>query len=57
MDLIPSIIIISVIALAFGAVIATLVIKKKKGKSICSCGGSCGACPMSGACHPAKTNK
>ncbi|MBE6600555.1 MAG: FeoB-associated Cys-rich membrane protein [Ruminococcaceae bacterium] len=51
-----SILIIAVIAAAFAAVVARLIINKKKGKHICSCGGSCGSCPMSDACG-AKTKK
>ena len=51
MEHIVSIIIIAVIVLALGAVVAFRIINKKKGKSSCSCGGSCGACPMGAACH------
>ncbi len=51
MDPVLSIVIIAVIVLALGAVVAFRIINKKKGKSSCSCGGSCGGCPMSGSCH------
>jgi ABC-type glucose/galactose transport system permease subunit len=43
-----TIIIAAVIAILFVAVIANEIIKKKNGKSSCSCGGNCGAC---GLCH------
>lgn len=43
-----TIIITAVIAILFIAVIANEIIKKKKGKPSCSCGGNCGAC---GLCH------
>ena len=43
-------------ALIVGAVVLAIVISgirnRKKGKSCCSCGSSCGGCAMSGACHP-----
>lgn len=45
-------------ALIVGAVVLSIVISflrnRKQGKSCCSCGGSCGGCAMSGACHPKK---
>lgn len=47
----PSIIILAVIIAAVLAVIVAEILKKKKGKSSCSCGGACGACPMGGTCH------
>jgi hypothetical protein len=31
-----------------------MVRNKKKGKSSCSCGSSCGGCAMNGACHSKK---
>ena len=43
-----TIIIAAVIAILFIAVITNEIIKKKNGKSSCSCGGNCGAC---GLCH------
>lgn len=43
-------------AAIFTAVVLSIVIffirNRKKGKSCCSCGCSCGGCAMSGACHP-----
>ncbi len=47
----PSVIILTLIIGAVAAVIANEIIKKKKGKSSCSCGGGCGTCPMSCTCH------
>ena len=40
----PTIIIASIIAVAFIAVIVVGIRNKKQGKSSCSCGGNCGAC-------------
>ncbi|MCQ2565462.1 MAG: FeoB-associated Cys-rich membrane protein [Clostridia bacterium] len=37
------------IAAAVGLAAVRIVKNKKEGK--CSCGGSCGCCPMSGQCH------
>lgn len=48
----PTIIIASVIAVIFVAIVVTQIINKKKGKSSCSCGGSCGNCGASSFCHP-----
>ena len=47
-------IIATVIALAFVAVVVVMIINKKKGKHSCSCGGSCGACPVGCSCNMAK---
>lgn len=47
----PSIIILSLIVAAVVAVAVGEILKKKKGKSSCSCGGACGACPMGNSCH------
>lgn len=41
-----TIIIALVIAALFIAVIVAEIIKKKKGKPSCSCGGNCGACGL-----------
>lgn len=49
--MIPTIIITAVIAIAFLAVVVKGIIDKKNGKHSCSCGGSCGACPMGCGCH------
>ena len=50
----PSVIILGLIIAAVVAVIVGEILKKKKGKSSCSCGGACGACPMGGTCHQNK---
>jgi len=55
--LVLSIIIVSVIAVAFVAVVANEIRKKKQGKGSCSCGGSCGACPVGCHCNTAKDEK
>ncbi len=39
-----TIIIASIIGLIFAAVVAKLIIDKKKGKHSCSCGGNCKTC-------------
>lgn len=44
-------VILGVIAALFVAVVAVEIRNRKKGKKSCSCGGSCGGCAMSGACH------
>ncbi|MBO5196300.1 MAG: FeoB-associated Cys-rich membrane protein [Clostridia bacterium] len=45
----PTIIIASVIAIIFIAIIVNEIIKKKQGKSSCSCG--CNGCAFSESCH------
>lgn len=50
--MLATIIIASMIAIAFVAIIVNEVKKKKSGKGSCSCGGSCGACGMN--CHSEK---
>lgn len=47
-ETIITVIIACAIAILFIAVVANEIIKKKKGKPSCSCGGNCGAC---GLCH------
>ena len=48
---IGTIIICAVLALIVGAVIISMIRKKRKGKSVvCNC-GNCSSCPMSGQCH------
>ncbi len=47
----PTLIVLSLVAAAFIAVVVNEIRKKKQGKGSCSCGGSCGACPMGGSCH------
>ena len=44
----------TVIAAAFAAVVVKMIIDKKKGKHSCSCGGSCGACPVGCSCSTVK---
>ncbi len=44
-----TIIIIAVLILVVALVIRSMYRDKKAGK--CSCGNSCGGCPMNGACH------
>ena len=44
----PTIIIASLLAAVFVAIVVNEIRKKKQGKSSCNCGGSCGAC---GLCH------
>lgn len=52
----PTIIIASIVAVVFFAIIIKGIINKKNGKSSCSCGGGCGGCAMKGTCH-ANTEK
>jgi hypothetical protein len=50
------IIAVCVIAVAFVAVVGTVIYKKIKGKSSgCDCG--CDCCPHCSACHPSKKDK
>ena len=46
-----TIVVASVVAVAFAVVIVKMIKDKKAGKS--SCGGSCEMCGMAGACHGA----
>lgn len=48
-----TIIVLTVVAALFVLIVASFVRNKKKGKAACacSCGSSCGGCPMSGSCH------
>lgn len=48
---VPTLIVLALVAAALAAIIYGQIRRKKQGKSSCSCGGSCGACPMSGSCH------
>ena len=48
-------IIAGVIGAAFVAVVVTMIVNKKRGKSTCSCG--CGGCAMRDMCHKEKTDK
>lgn len=54
MKTILTILIASVIAALFAAVVVVMIINKKKGKPSCSCGGSCGACPIGCSCNMKK---
>lgn len=40
----PTIIIASLVAIVFLAIVVAEVRKRKSGKGACSCGGSCGGC-------------
>ena len=54
MKTILTILIASVIAALFAAVVVVMIINKKKGKHSCSCGGSCGSCPIGCSCYMKK---
>ena len=45
-EILTTVLVGSVIAALFVAVIISEVKKKKSGKSSCSCGGNCGACDL-----------
>ena len=45
-ETIITIIVAAIIAILFVSVIVNEIIKKKKGKPSCSCGGNCGACGL-----------
>lgn len=51
--MLPTIIVASVIGVAFVLVIASEIHKKKKGQGGCSSGG-CSGCAMSSTCHSKK---
>ena len=48
----PTIIVATIIAVILTSIIVCGFINKKKGKSTCSCGRSCGACQLN--CHGTK---
>lgn len=50
----PSVLILLGLTAITAAIIITGIRNKKQGKSSCSCGGKCGACPMGCSCHPNK---
>ncbi|MBQ3081356.1 MAG: FeoB-associated Cys-rich membrane protein [Clostridia bacterium] len=52
----PTIIIATVVAVVFIAIVVKGIINKKNGKSSCSCGSGCGSCSLKGTCH-ANTEK
>ena len=45
-----NIVICLALALLVAAIVRSLVRGRRQGKASC-CGGSCGCCPMGGACH------
>ena len=47
----PTIIVASILAVIFFAIVITGIRNKMKGKHSCSCGGSCGGCAMNCSCH------
>ena len=47
----PTIIVASILAVIFLAIVITGIRNKKKGKHSCSSCGSCGGCAMNGSCH------
>ncbi|MBQ2818960.1 MAG: FeoB-associated Cys-rich membrane protein [Clostridia bacterium] len=49
----PTIIVLSIVAAVFVAIVAREIIKKKKGESSCSCG--CGGCAFKDSCHSNKS--
>ena len=53
-DNIATIIILAILILAVGAIIRNMIKNKKSGKSSCSCGSSCGGCPVGESCHKKK---
>ncbi|MEE0968452.1 MAG: FeoB-associated Cys-rich membrane protein [Clostridia bacterium] len=50
--MLPTIIITSLIGIAFAAVVIHEIVKKKNGKGGCSCG--CGGCSLKDICHNKK---
>lgn len=50
MEYLPTIIVASVVAIIFVAIVIKGIINKKKGKSSCACG--CSGCALKGKCHP-----
>lgn len=51
MDNWPTIIVAALVAAIFLAIVISGIRNRKKDKTFCSCGGSCGGCGMSGTCH------
>lgn len=51
----PTIIALILTVAVLGGVIAMMVIRRKKGKTSCSCG--CGGCAMRDVCHSQNSNK
>lgn len=48
----PTFFVAAIVVGVFAAIVARLIINKKKGKGSCSCG--CGGCAMKDSCHSAK---
>jgi hypothetical protein len=40
----------TLVAGIFIAIVVRMIINKKKGKTMCSCGGGCSGCPMGDKC-------
>ena len=53
----PTFIIAAIVAVIFVAIVFSEIRKRKSGRGSCSCGGSCGACPMGASCHSATPEK
>ena len=51
---IGTIIICAILAAIVALIVIYVVRQRKKGKRLCSCGGSCEGCPMGCSCHSAK---
>ena len=51
----PTIIALILTVVVLGGVIAMMVIRRKKGKTSCSCG--CGGCAMRDVCHSKNSSK
>ena len=51
----PTIITLAVTALLLGAIIAIMIVRRKKGKTGCSCG--CSGCAMRDMCHSQETEE
>ena len=51
----PTVLICAALLLLVGGIVYNLIRGRKKGRS-CGCGGSCGGCPMGGACHGHRTD-
>ncbi len=54
MEYLSTIIVAAIVGIIVLAIVINGIRNKKKGKSSCGCG--CAGCPMSGKCHPDKTD-
>lgn len=52
-----TIVITLLLILIVGAIVFSMIRNKRKGKSSCSCGGSCAHCNMCAACRQMKQSK